>query len=193
MTVDVSALAPGDVLVLRTPDQAGWWIRRRALMLKYRWQPWRWLGDKATLVNHVALFTHVDTEGQPRGLEGRPGGFGWVNLTAYLADPATICNADQPKTPDQRETVVRLAQTAVGLPYDWKAILAMAAGSAGLPFRLQEWPEDGVPSHMVCSSAADYFYEAAGLPNPGGYRKTRGTDPNDWSLFILGKLWQAPA
>jgi len=193
MAVDATLLGPGDVLVLRTPDQAGWWIRRRALMLKHPWQPWRWLGDKATLVNHVALFTHVDSEGFPRGLEGRPGGFGWVNLTAYLADAGTISNADQPKTGEQRDKVVRLATASISIPYDWKAIIAMAAGAAGLPFRLQEWPEDGVPSQMVCSSAADYFYEAAGLPNPGGYAKTRGTDPADWAEFVVGKLWQADA
>lgn len=189
MTVDAAALRPGDVLVLRTPDGAGWWIRRRALMLKHPWQPWRWLSDKSTLVNHVAIFTHTDEAGHPRGLEGRPSGFGWVNLEKYLSDPGTIANTAQPKTDEQREQVVRLAQSAVGIPYDWAAILAMAAGAAGLPFVLSEWPEVGVPSHVVCSSSADYFYESAGLPNPGGYRKTRGTDPQDWATFIEGKLW----
>lgn len=193
MAVDVAALRPGDVLVLRTPDAGGWWIRRRALMMRHPWKPWKWLGDKTDLVNHVAVFTHVDDTGRPRGLEGRPSGFGWVNLATYLADPATVANTDQPKTAEQRETVVRLAISSAGIAYDWAAIVAFAAGAAGLPFRLKEWPEDGVPSHMVCSSAADYFYEAAKLPNPGGYTKTRGTDPNDWALWVAGKLWQASA
>ncbi len=191
MSVNAAALQPGDVIVLRTPDGAGWWIRRRALMLKHPWQPWRWLSDKSTLVNPVAIFSHIDEAGLPGGLEGRPGGFGWANLTKYLADPATIANEMQPKTEEQRDKVVRLATAAVGIPYDWAAILAMGAGAAGLPFLLDEWPEQGVPSHMVCSSAADYFYEAAGLPNPGGYTKTRGTDPQDWAAFCTGKLWQA--
>lgn len=191
MTVDPTQLRPGDVLVLRTPDGAGWWIRRRALMLQHPWQPWRWLSDKSTLVNHVAIYTHTDNAGMPRGLEGRPGGFGWVNLTSYLQDPATIANAEQPKTEEQRAKVVALARTAIAIPYDWAAILAMAAGAAGFRFSLTEWPETGLPSHMVCSSAADYFYEAVGLPNPGGYTKTRGTDPQDWAAFVEGKLWQA--
>lgn len=189
MTVNADHLAPGDVIVLRTPDGAGWWIRRRALMLRYPWQPWKWLSDKSTLVNHVVIYTHRDETGRPRGLEGRPSGFGWCNLSGYLADPASIANTDQPKTQEQRDKVVRLATAAVGIPYDWAAILAMAAGSAGLPFRLKEWPEDGVPSHVVCSSSGDYFYEAAGLSNPGGYMKTRGTDPQDWAEFITKKLW----
>lgn len=158
-------------------------------MRAYPWQPWRWLGDKATLVNHVAIYTHIDGDGNPRGLEGRPGGFGWANLHAYLADPDTVANADQPKTDEQRTRVIELATASVGIPYDWAAILAFAAGAAGLPFALREWPDDGVPSHMVCSSAADYFYEAAGLANPGGYGKTRDTDPQDWGEWISGKLW----
>ena len=189
MAVDLAALKPGDVLVIRTPDQAGWWIRRRALMLKYPWQPWRWLSDKATLVNHVALYTHTDEAGQRRGLEGRPGGFGWVNLAGYLADPATVANSGQPKTDEQRGKIVTLATTMVGIPYDWRAILAFAGGAAGLRFNAAEWPEDGVPSHVVCSSALDYVYEAVGLPNPGGYTKTRGTDPQDWEEFVVRKLW----
>lgn len=191
MTVDSSTLAPGDVIVLRTPDGAGWWIRRRALMLKYPWQPWRWLSDKSTLVNHVAIFTHVDAEGFPRGLEGRPSGFGWVNLAKYLADAGTISNSHQPKTEHQRATIVRLATEAVGTPYDWAAILAMGAAAAGIPWRLSEWPEGGVPSHVVCSSSADFYYEAVGLANPGGYGKTRGTDPQDWAEWITRRAWQA--
>jgi hypothetical protein len=187
------ALRPGDVLVLRTPDDGGWWIRRRALMIAYPWQPWRWVSDrnvgKAGLVNHVAIYTHTDSTGRLRGLEGRPGGFGWVDLATYLSYPTTIANTDQPKTDEQRTAVVDQAIRMVGTPYDWAAILALAAEAAGLPFRLDEWPEDGVPGHVECASVADYLYEAAGLANPGGYTKTRGTDPEDWARFVLGKLW----
>lgn len=195
MPVDLSALRPGDVLVMRTPELAGWLIRRRALMLRYPWQPWHWFGDGLSdgtvLMNHVAVYTHVDAAGQRRGLEGRPGGFGWVNVEKYLSWPTTDANTAQPKTDEQRKLIVRLASGCVGIPYSWSDILAFAAGAAGLPFREHEWPEDGVPSHVVCSSAADYIYEAAGLPSPGGTGKTRGTDPQDWETFIQGKLWQA--
>lgn len=192
MSVDVTALRPGHVIVMRTPDPGGWLIRRRSLMRRYPRQPWRWLADPAWAVNHVALFTHTDETGRPRGLEGRPGGFGWCNLDRYLTEPYhAIANTAQPLTDAQRDGIVRRAVSAVGMPYDWAAIVAFAAGSAGLPFLAHEWPEDGVPAQNVCSSAADYFYEAVGAANPGGYVQTRGTDPQAWWSWIDGELWSA--
>lgn len=194
MTVDRVRLRPGDVLIVRTATKnagglGAWLIRRRALMLAYPWMPWRWWADTGAYVNHIAIYTHTDGERHLRGLEGRPGGFGWANLDKYLADPVTVANTDQPKTDVQRGFVVSRAVEMIGIPYDWEAILAFAAGAAGLPFRLSEWPETGVPSHVVCSSAADYLYEGAGLDNPGGYAKTRGTDPQDWWAFEQAKPW----
>jgi len=191
VTVQVADLLPGDVLAVRTTGRPAWLIRRRAPMLEHPWQPWKWFDDKPNLVNHVAMFTHLDQEGIPRGLEGRPGGFGWANLTAYAADPATVANTGQPKTAEQRAEVVRLATEAVGLPYDWAAILSMAAEAAGFEWRAAEWPPGGVPSQGVCSSALDYFYEAVLLANPGGYTQTRGTDPQAWADWIAVEGWAA--
>lgn len=175
---DTSALQPGTVIVTATPDVVGWIIRLRS-----------WLTRQPHTHNHVALFTHYDSTGRPRGLEGRPSGFGWVNLDKYLARGDTITNAGQPLTEDQREVVVRGAITMVGIPYDWAAILAFAAGTAHLPFLPREWPTDGVPAHVVCSSAIDYLYEGVRAANPGGYGKTRGTDPDDWTTFIVTQAW----
>lgn len=175
MPVHLGELRPGDVIVTMTPDVVGWSIRLRS-----------WLSRQPDLHNHVAMFTHMDDEGQPRGLEGRPSGFGWCNLTKYLKHPTTICNFRQPGRSDEdRARVVALAQTMVGIPYDWRAILQFAGNTAGLPFLGREWPEGGVPSHVVCSSAIDYLYESVAWDNPGGYSKTRGTDPDDWTRFIM--------
>lgn len=174
----MTAMLPGTVIVTGTPDLAGWFIRLRSKLLH---QP--------SLHNHVAVYTHRDETGRARGLEGRPSGFGWVNLEGYLSRPDTITNADQPLTDEQRARITAGAIQMVGIPYDWSAILAFAAGTAHLPFLAHEWPPDGVPSHVVCSSAVDYLYEGVGAANPGGYAKTRGTDPDDWTTFIQHRRW----
>lgn len=175
----MTRLQPGDVLVVATADKGAWWIRFRSRLMR---QPARH--------NHVALFTHYDATGRPRGVEGRPGGFGWANLDPYLSHSATATNAAQPgRTDEDRQLVVTRATAMVGLPYDWAAILAFAATTARVPFAADEWPEDGIPSQAVCSSAVDYLYESVGWSNPGGYAKTRGTDPAAWSAFIAGRGW----
>ncbi len=175
MTISCADLRPGDVIVTATPDSVGWWIRLRSK-----------LSRKPSLHNHVAMFTHLDDTGQPRGLEGRPSGFGWANLTKYIERADTVANCAQPGRSDaERDRVVALATTMIGIPYDWRGILAFAGNTAGMPFLAEDWPENGVPSHVVCSSAVDYLYESVGWYNPGGYSKTRGTDPSDWTAFCL--------
>jgi len=176
--IDPGSLRPGAVIVTATDDLGGWLIRLRSKLLG---------GDPR--FNHVAIFSHVDSTGRPRGLEGRPGGFGWTNLEPYLDHPGTITNATQPLTDEQREHIVRQAVATVGVPYDWEAILAFAAGTAHLPFLPNEWPPDGVPSHVVCSSVADYLYEGAHAANPGGDAITRRTDPAAWADFIAHQRW----
>jgi hypothetical protein len=166
------------VIVTATPDLIGWAIRLRSKLMR-----------RPALHNHVAMLTHYDDTGRPRGLEGRPSGFGWANLEKYLGRPDTLTNAAQPLTDTQRDLITRKAALMIGIPYDWSAILAFAAGTARMPFLPSEWPADGVPSHVVCSSAIDYLYEAAGAPSPGGYRKTRGTDPSDWTAWIQRRGW----
>lgn len=179
MPVDLATLKPGDVIVTMTPDVVGWLIRFRSRIL-----------GKPDLHNHVALFTHLDNTGRPRGLEGRPSGFGWANLDKYLNHPSTVANTDQPGRDDeQREKVVRGAVAMIGIPYDWQAIIAFAAGTARLPFLPREWPADGVPSHVVCSSAVDYLYESVSWASPGGLKRTRAVDPGDWTQFIEARAW----
>lgn len=178
MAIAVQDLRPGDVIVCATPDKGGWYIRARS-----------WLTRRPNLHNHTAMFTHLDITGRPRGLEGRPSGFGWCNLEPYLRHPDTIANTAQPLRSDRERAVVVDAATAMlGMRYDWAGIVAFAAQTAGLPFLASEWPSEGVPSHVVCSSALDYLYEAVGWRNPGGYVKTRGTDPDDWTAFVAAGI-----
>lgn len=180
MTVDCRLLRPGDVIVTPTPDAVGWFIRLRSKIQR-----------RPALHNHVAIFSHLDSTGRPRGLEGRPSGFGWCNLDKYLAHSSTVANNEQTRRTDAERTIVMTRATKmVGIPYDWSAILAFAANTAGIRFLVKDWPEDGVPSHVVCSSAIDYLYESVGWANPGGYDKTRGTDPDDWTAFITSRPWE---
>jgi hypothetical protein len=147
MAISLRNLKPGDVIVTATVDKGGWWIRTRS-----------WLTRAPNLHNHVALFTHMDDTGRPRGLEGRPSGFGWANLDKYLQHPDSMANCGQPyRTDDQRAVVVGAAVQMIGIPYDWAAILAFAASTARLPFLAREWPEDGVPSDTVCCSSVVYL------------------------------------
>lgn len=171
-------LLPGTVIVTATPDLVGWFIRLRSKLMR---QP--------SLHNHVALFTHYDDNGHPRGLEGRPSGFGWANLEKYLGRADTATNADQPLTDEQRASVVHRATEMIGIAYDWASIVAFAAGTARVPFLLPDWPATGLPSHVVCSNSLAYIYKGVGAAHPGGFAKLRGVDPDDWTAWIAGRRW----
>jgi hypothetical protein len=178
VSINRAALLPGTVIVTATHDLGGWWIRLRSKLMR-----------RPSLHNHVAMFTHFDREGIPRGLEGRPSGFGWANLSEYLTHPDTIANTDQPMTAEDRAYLVEAGQAMVGIAYDWAAILSFASNLGGIPFLPHEWPDTGVPSHVECASALDLLYEGRGLANPGGNRVTRATTPDQWTEFIAKKLW----
>lgn len=189
MTVDAANLAPGDVLVMHADASlrehtGAWLIQRGPLMKKYPDKPWRWFSKSPELYNHVAMYTHTDGEGIRRGLEGRPGGFGWVNLDSSVAHEDTVANTGQVKTQAQRAELVAAAYRMIGIPYDWASIISFASEAAGFEFRVEEWPEQGMPSQVVCSTSIDYAYEATRLDNPGGYAETRATDPTDWGTWI---------
>lgn len=68
-----SILKPADVLVVRTSGFAADMIRLGAA-----------LTGKPNLDNHVAVMHHWDGE-VPWGLEGKPGGVGWVDLRGCRA------------------------------------------------------------------------------------------------------------
>lgn len=176
----MTRLLPGDVLAVRSGGRPAWWIRVGAA-----------LRDQPNLSNHIAVVDHADASGTLWGIEGRPGGVGWVDCGLYLKSPCTITNADQPKTAGQRRSVCETMAALLGTAYDWEAIVADGAADLGL--KVPGWNPDWtgtVPAHVVCSSSAAYAYTRAALPCPKGDRLVQ---PSDWDAFILAQAWASPA
>lgn len=171
-------IKPGDVLAIRSNGAAGWWIRFGAA-----------LRNKPNLSNHIAVVHHTDAKGVVWGIEGKPGGVGWVDCKSYLKSPGLLTNAEQPKTDLQRATVCKTMEALLGTPYDWQAIIVDGANDTGIKVAGWEpdWKTGVVPGHVVCSSAADYAYFIAGLPCPIHGREVQ---PSDWDEFILAKAWK---
>lgn len=174
-------LAPGDLAVVRTPGLPSWVIRFGEM-----------LQGKPDLRNHVAMFHHSEN-GVNFYLEGRPSGFGWKAYRAdadeYAGSPWTVTNAAQPKTPDQRTAVCADMEKLLGAPYDWEAIEGDTADAFRLPEVWAKWGDGtSVPGHVVCSSAAAWAYERAGLAAPGS-GDARFVEPADFDLFIETEAW----
>jgi hypothetical protein len=175
-------LLPGDVVLVRTEGLAGLLIRLGASLL-----------DRPNVHNHVAIVHHRDPSGTLWGIEARPGGVGWIDMEGYLGDPYTTSNADQPKTPQQREQIAAVAESLLQTPYDWAAIAvdAMKAIRADRLWKAKSYGDGEVPAQVVCSSLADYVYAKVGLASPGliDGDAVRFTTPADWDLFIDTKGW----
>jgi hypothetical protein len=173
---------PGDVVLTRSAGWVGWVIRFGAALL-----------DLPNVRNHVVVVHHVDDAGTLWGIEGRPGGVGWVDMSRVLRQPLSISNVEQPKTLRARALVCEAAEAALQRPYDWGAIGRAAAEAVRLDFlwAADEFKDDGtVPGGVICSALADWAYEHAGLPSPGGGQRTRYTTPADWDLFIQSRAWE---
>lgn len=178
------SVQPGDVLVIADRNFTSRFIRLQA-----------WLLRKPSGHNHVAIFSHIDAGGTAWVIEGRPSGVGWALAKTYLEHPATLTNADQPKTDEQRRLIVEGAKGMLGVRYDWAAIAELGAE----PFRInalwrkyREWCEsDTPPVAVICSSYADWWYEHVGLANPGGNAETRFTDVADWAGWLARRGWQS--
>lgn len=168
---------PGIVLVTRGGGRASFMIRLGAAFR-----------DKPNLGNHVAVAHHTDKDGTPWGLEGRPGGVGWVDLRKYIDSPWTVTNAEQPIDPRVRSTIAKKMEAMIGTEYDWNAIAADAFESLHIRALFkQNWKGQGAPGHVVCSSFAAYLYHAADLPAPLG--DARYVTPGDWGQFIVVRGW----
>lgn len=178
------ALQPGHVLAVRT---GGW-----AADLIHLGERLHGLPD---LDNHVAVMHHYDVHGVPRGLEGRPGGIGWVDLNRYLGHPGTVMNTSQDLSSDG-ELIAQEAEALVGTDYDWRAIFGDAVTDLGLPDLADLWeaPWHGgaPPEEMVCSSYAAWLYAKYKKPHPCTGRE-RGCQPGDWTAFIDAQGWLAGA
>lgn len=169
----------GDVLCTRNPK--GWpayFIRLGAA-----------IRDRPSIVNHVIVAHHVDKAGVWWGVEGRPGGVGWVDLRRAMKSPYTITNAAQPKTVEQREEIAYVAKGLLGTPYDWQGIVADGMEAISAQELWNSWT-DTPPAHVVCSSLADWVYDRVGLASPG-QKFDRTVTPGDWAQFIIEKGWKA--
>lgn len=167
----------GDVLAVRTGGFGGWAIRVGAML--------RGLPHGT---NHIVIAHHEDPAGVWWGIEGRPGGVGWVDMGAYLASPATVTNADQPRTDAQRQAVASAAEAMLHTPYDWDAIVCDAGYDLRLPNLFAEnWKGKGSPGHLVCSSLAAWVHDHVGLPRPHG--EARLIQPAHWAGWDAAKGW----
>lgn len=173
----IDQVAPGDIICVRTNAWPwGWLIRIGA-----------WLARKPSTVDHVAIVSHRDLAGITWVLEGRPGGVGWEDIRKY-DNPWMISNADQPKTPEQRQQICALAKAMLGTAYDWPAIVSDAMDTLHIR-DLWATKDYGAqpPGHVVCSSYAAWIYRRAGLAEPS--QRVRWVQPCDWAAFVRGRAW----
>jgi len=173
----MTEVQPGDVLVIAGTSDISKVIEIGAVLAG------------APAASHVAIYDHPGWV-----IEGRPGGVGWADATAYLRDPRTITNAAQPKTGKARVLICQLAVKLLGTPYDWEGGIAEDALKAlRLPLLwASKDPATGlVPGHVVCSSLAAWVYDRAGLaaPHPEDWQHVT---PGDWAAFIAAAQWQPP-
>jgi hypothetical protein len=180
MTGAQDILKPGDVLAIRTGGFAGELIR---------------VGEELTgkigLENHIAVCHHW-LDGVPWGLQGEPGGVGWIDLRAYLASPYTVTNAGQPGRSDEtRATVAKEAGALLGDRYDWAAIGGDALAALHVHLWNLKFPHGLAPGEVVCSSFAAWLYEQAGWPHPDAGTE-RDCEPADWCAWIMDHGWNVP-
>lgn len=171
-------VAPGDVLAVRS---AGWPARLIRFGAALR--------DAPNMVNHIAVVHHRDAKGTLWCVEGRPGGVGQRDATAYLTSRWTVTNAAQPKTEAQRAGVCGTMTAMLGTAYDWEGIVADAGHAFGLDTAwLPDFRTGQVPGAVVCSSLAAYAYAKNGLGHPPG--PDRKVEPAGWDGFIRTRAWE---
>jgi hypothetical protein len=185
----IGELAVGDVIAVRT---SGW----AADVIRFA----EALGGKSNLASHVAIVHHRDIRKRWWGIEGRPGGVGWVDMAKYTRGPFAKfgnSNAAQPRTEAQRVTIATVASGLLGVGYDWAGgIFAdglddMHLGSLAVLLDLWwGWADKShqAPGHLVCSSAAAWVYRSLGLPRPAG--TSERIQPSDWWDWNTAAGWE---
>lgn len=172
-------LQPGQVMAVRVGS--GWTSRLIRFGACCR--------DKPNIDNHCAVVHHQDSKGVWWGLEGRPGGVGWIDLRRYLKDPYTVINTEQPLN-GKGGDIAKAAEQMIGTEYDWAGIGADAFRDLGLPGLFeQNWHGTGAPGHVVCSSYVAWLYAAWGLAHPS-LGEERRCQPYDWTVFIMEQGWR---
>ena len=148
------------------------------------------LEDEPNTVNHICVIHHIDNVGTIWGIEGRPGGVGYVDTRKYLENPYTITNAEQPKTLAQREWIAQKSTSMLGTPYDWQAIAddaCIALLKRNFIWTMRDFGDEP-PAQVVCSSFAVWLNHHAGLAYPDQHGE-RSTTPADWVDWIIRKGW----
>lgn len=174
----MTTIGPGDVIAVRSTGFGPWLVRVGA-----------WVRGLPHGVNHVVIVHHLDDQGRWIGLEGRPGGVGWVDCTNYLASPATVDNREQPKTEAQRYLVAKASEKLIGCAYGWAAIGAEALFDLGAPLEHIDWTGPNPPLHVICSSYAEWAYRQVGLARPEPPQGEALTQPGDWAAWDVRKGW----
>lgn len=178
----ITGVGPGDVMATHSPGLAGELIRFGSALL-----------DEDNIANHIAVLDHQDAKGTWWALEGRPGGVGWRDATAYLNSPYTITNRNQPKTEFQRGAICSWMRRLINTSYDWDAIVGDGLRDLHLPPIPDPWAEKTttgeVSGHVVCSSAAVFAYVQAQIPGPA-QADAAHIEPSDWVQFIIANRYQ---
>lgn len=181
MTAPTVTVDTGDVLAVRTRG-----VFPRLIDLG------AFLKHEPHTADHIAIAHDFPPPGNLRVIEAEPGGVRLGPGSGYVGSRWTVTNAAQPKTAAQRQQVVAVAQSFLATPYDWAAISADAGNVFDLrdPW-VRDWPVDGPPHRVVCSSLAAYVYEKVGLACPVG---GRFVTPAQWVAFIDAHLgeWGQP-
>jgi hypothetical protein len=177
MTANTDGVQPGDVLAIHgnaLPDKL---IEFGSALL-----------GQPNMASHIAVLDHKDSKGTWWALEGRPGGVGWRDATAYLSSSYTITNRHQPKTDEQRTEICYWMNRLINLKYDWDAIVNDDLRDLHLPTLPDPWGikdvNGEVSGHVVCSSAAVFAYAKAPCLYPT-YTGLVNIEPSDWVKFIL--------
>lgn len=174
-------LNPGDVLAVNTGDN---WAASLIRLGEH-------IQGKPAYDNHVVAVHHRDAGGRLWGIEGRPGGVGWVDIAAY-DNRFLVSNAKQEKTQTQRDEICTYAVAMLGTPYDWSAIVKDTLSTLHLDAIWQSRNFGSVaPAHVVCSSVYAWIYQKVGLERPPG--ADRWIEPADWTKFFISKGWARPA
>jgi hypothetical protein len=181
--VTIPVFAPGDVWAVDAPG-----FGRIPIILG------SWLTGHPAPTDHVVTVHHQDKNGVWWGIEGRPSGVGWVDMSSYFATRAQLRaargNVRQPRTDAQRAAVCKLMEGLLGTSYDWVGGIvadfdtALHAGElAKLIDHWWGWDNGAAqPAHVVCSSAAAWAYRNLGLVSPPVGNAELVT-PADWWRF----------
>lgn len=173
--MDEWQIAPvaGDIIAVRSVGFAGRMIRLGSALI-----------DEPNLANHIAVLHHQDAKGTWWALEGRPGGVGWRDATAYLSAHYTISNVHQAKTDAQRNIVCAVMARMISTKYDWEAIVEDGERDLHIPDPWGEKWNGEVAGHVVCSSVAVVAYHEASLGYPENIDQAH-VQPADWVKFIM--------